>query len=115
MEGRLTLCNMSIESGARCGMVAPDEITLRYLRGRPYAPQGDAFDRAAKAWLELPSDADAAFDREVTLDAAEIAPVVTWGISPEDALPVTAALPDPAEAPDAARATQIAEALAYMD
>ena len=115
MEGRLTLCNMSIESGARCGMVAPDEQTLRYLRGRPYAPQGDAFDRATEAWLELPSDADAAFDREVTLDAAEIAPVVTWGISPEDALPVTAALPDPAEAADAARATQIAEALAYMD
>ncbi len=115
MEGRLTLCNMAIESGARCGLVAPDAATLAWLRGRPYAPQGAAFDRAAEAWMQLPGDADAEFDRELALDAAEIAPIVTWGVSPEDALPVTASLPDPALAADPARAAQISEALAYMD
>ncbi|MDQ1078987.1 3-isopropylmalate dehydratase large subunit [Pseudoroseomonas cervicalis] len=114
MEGRLTLCNLAIESGARCGMVAPDETTIAFLRGRPHAPQGAAFDAAAEAWLALPSDADAAFDREVALDAAEIAPTVTWGVSPEDALPVTAALPDPDRATDPAKAAQIRDALEYM-
>ena len=114
MEGRLTLCNLSIESGARCGMVAPDETTLRYLRGRPSAPTGESFDRAAEDWLRLPTDTDAAFDREVALDAAAIAPVVTWGVSPEDALPITATLPDPAAAPDEARAAQIRDGLDYM-
>ncbi len=114
MEGRLTLCNLSIESGARCGMVAPDETTFAYLRGRPYAPQGDAFTRAVEAWGALPSDPDAAFDREVVLDAAEIAPVVTWGISPEDALPITLTVPDPERAPDPGRAAHIREAIAYM-
>ena len=115
MEGRLTLCNLSIESGARCGLVAPDEVTLRYLRGRPYAPQGEAFERAAAEWLALPGDPDAAFDREISLHAGEIVPIVTWGISPEDALPITGAVPDPERAGDPARATQIREALSYMD
>ncbi|MFT8244876.1 3-isopropylmalate dehydratase large subunit [Roseomonas sp. BN140053] len=115
VEGRLTLCNLSIECGARCGLVAPDEVTLRFLRGRPFAPAGDAFDRAAEEWLTLPSDADAVFDREVSLDGNEVVPIVTWGISPEDALPVTASIPDPERAADPARATQLREALAYMD
>ena len=116
MEGRLTLCNLSIESGARSGMVAPDETTIAFLRGRPFAPAVDtgAFDRAAEAWLALPSDHGAAFDREVTLQAAEIAPIVTWGVSPEDALPITATLPDPEKAEDPARAAQIRDGLAYM-
>ena len=114
MEGRLTLCNLSVECGARCGMVAPDETTLRHLEGRPFAPAGEDFARAAEAWLALPGDPDAAFDREVALGAEEVAPVVTWGVSPEDALPITLAVPDPADAPDEARAAQIRDALAYM-
>jgi 3-isopropylmalate/(R)-2-methylmalate dehydratase large subunit len=88
IEGRLTLCNMSIEAGARCGMVAPDETTFAYLKGRPYAPKGGDFDKAVEEWSALKSDRDAVFEQEVTLDAASIAPVVTWGTSPEDALPI---------------------------
>jgi 3-isopropylmalate/(R)-2-methylmalate dehydratase large subunit len=114
MEGRLTLCNLSIECGARCGMVAPDATTLEFLRGRPFAPQGAAFDRAAEAWLALRGDPDAGFDRAVELDATEIVPVVTWGVSPEDALPVTATLPNPDRAADPSRAAQIRDALDYM-
>jgi 3-isopropylmalate/(R)-2-methylmalate dehydratase large subunit len=114
MEGRLTLCNLSIEAGARCGMVAPDATTVAYLRGRPFAPAGEAFERAAADWLGLASDPDAAFDREVALDGAAVAPVVTWGVSPEDALPIDGAVPDPEQAPDPGRAVQIRDALAYM-
>src|SRR5579872_4551324 len=82
MEGRMTLCNMSIEAGGRCGMVAPDAVTFAYLKGRPYAPQGANFDAAVGAWSSLKSDANAAFDRDVSLDAAAIAPTVTWGTTP---------------------------------
>jgi 3-isopropylmalate/(R)-2-methylmalate dehydratase large subunit len=114
VEGRLTLCNMSIEAGGRCGMVAPDEATFAYLKGRPYAPAGDDFDRAVEAWSALSTDSDARFDREVSLDAAAIAPIVTWGTSPEDALPIDASVPDPAREPDAARAKYLREALSYM-
>src|SRR5918995_1430449 len=114
MEGRLTLCNLSIEAGARCGMVAPDETTIAYLRGRPFAPKGEDFERAAADWLSLASDAEAEFDREVALDGAEIAPVVTWGVSPEDALPIDGVVPDPEHAPDPGKAAQIRDALAYM-
>jgi 3-isopropylmalate/(R)-2-methylmalate dehydratase large subunit len=114
MEGRLTLCNMSIECGARCGMVAPDEKTIEYLRGRPFAPQGTDFDLATREWLKLQSDADAVFDREVTLDAASLAPVVTWGTSPEDALPINGRVPDPASEPDPARAAYVRGVIEYM-
>jgi 3-isopropylmalate/(R)-2-methylmalate dehydratase large subunit len=114
VEGRLTLCNMSIEAGGRCGMVAPDETTFAFLRGRPYAPQGTDFEQAVEAWSGLTSDDDAQFDREVSLDAAGIAPVVTWGTSPEDALPIDASAPDPAREPDTARAQYLREALDYM-
>ena len=114
IEGRLTLCNMSIEAGARCGMVAPDETTFAYLKGRPYAPKGADFDRAVEAWSALATDGDARFDREVGLDAARIAPIVTWGTSPEDALPIDASVPDPAREPDEARARYLREALDYM-
>jgi 3-isopropylmalate/(R)-2-methylmalate dehydratase large subunit len=114
MEGRLTLCNMSIEAGARSGMVAPDDTTIEYLKGRPYAPKGTAFDQAVEAWSLLTTDDGAEFDREVTLDAAGIAPIVTWGTSPQDALPIDASVPDPAREGDAARAKYLREALDYM-
>ncbi len=114
MEGRLTLCNMSIEAGGRCGMVAPDAMTFAYIKGRPYAPHGELFDRAVEDWSRLPSDADAEFDREVMLDAAAIAPIVTWGTTPDDALPIDACVPDPARETDEARASYIRDALDYM-
>jgi 3-isopropylmalate/(R)-2-methylmalate dehydratase large subunit len=114
MEGRMTLCNLSIEAGARCGLVAPDEATFAYLRGRPFAPEGEAFERAVAEWRTLPSDPDARFDRELALDGAEVAPVVTWGTSPEDALPITASLPDPDRIADSARAEHARDALSYM-
>jgi 3-isopropylmalate/(R)-2-methylmalate dehydratase large subunit len=96
-------------------MVAPDATTVDYLRGRPFAPQGEAFEQAASEWLALASDPDAVFDREVVLDAAGIAPIVTWGISPENAAPITATVPDPNRIADQARAAQVREALDYMD
>ncbi len=101
MEARLTICNMSIEAGARCGMVAPDDTTFQYLEGRPQAPKGADWDRALARWRALPSDADARFDREVELDATALVPMLTWGTSPEDALPVTAVVPE--GKPDALR------------
>jgi 3-isopropylmalate/(R)-2-methylmalate dehydratase large subunit len=114
MEGRLTLCNMAIEAGGRSGMVAPDATTFAYLKGRPYAPQGADFERAVEDWSKLPSDPDAVFDREVTLDAASIAPIVTWGTTPDDALPIDASVPDPARERDPTRAEYVREALDYM-
>jgi 3-isopropylmalate/(R)-2-methylmalate dehydratase large subunit len=114
MEGRMTLCNMSIEAGGRCGIVAPDGRTFAYLKGRPYAPADDAFERAVDTWSTLASDNEAAFDREVALDANQIVPIVTWGTTPDDALPVDARVPDPSSEPDATRAAYLREALAYM-
>ena len=114
MEGRMTLCNLSIEGGARLGMVAPDEVTFAYLKGRPYAPTGDDWEAGLAEWSGLRSDDGAEFDHEVSLSASEIAPTVTWGTSPEQALPVTETIPDPATLEpgkaDAARA-----ALEYMN
>jgi 3-isopropylmalate/(R)-2-methylmalate dehydratase large subunit len=114
IEGRLTLCNLSIEAGARLGLVAPDETTFAYLKGRPFAPGGEAFERAVEDWSALRSDGDAEFDVEVTLDAAAIAPIVTWGTSPEDALPIDGHVPDPAREPNEARAHYLRDALDYM-
>jgi 3-isopropylmalate/(R)-2-methylmalate dehydratase large subunit len=114
MEGRLTLCNMSIECGARCGMVAPDATTFAYVTGRPYAPQGAELDRAVEAWMQLPSHPEAVFDCEVIFNAGAITPVVTWGISPEHALPIDATVPDPARESDPARASSMRAALDYM-
>jgi 3-isopropylmalate/(R)-2-methylmalate dehydratase large subunit len=113
MEGRLTLCNMSIEAGARCAVVAPDDTTFAWIARRPMAPQGRALDAAIAQWRALPTDPGAVFDREVTIDAGRIVPTVTWGVSPEDALPVTASVPFP-PANDEVRATYIRDALAYM-
>jgi len=114
MDERMTVCNMSIEAGARTGMVAPDETTFAYLEGRPLAPRGAMWPRALAFWKTLASDADAVFDRDVTLDAAELAPTVTWGTSPQDALPITARVPEPATVGDPARRASMERALAYM-
>jgi 3-isopropylmalate/(R)-2-methylmalate dehydratase large subunit len=114
VEGRLTVCNMSIEAGARAGLVAPDDTTYQYLSGRPYAPKGAQWDQALAHWRGLPSDPDATFDREVSLDAAAIAPMVTWGNSPEDAAPITARVPDPAAFDNADRRDAARRALDYM-
>ena len=114
MEGRMTLCNMSIEAGGRCGIVAPDETAFAYLKERPYAPKGVAFEQAVEAWSALVSDPGAAFDREVTLDADRIAPIVTWGTTPDDALPIDAQVPDPAREADPVRAKYLRDALEYM-
>jgi 3-isopropylmalate/(R)-2-methylmalate dehydratase large subunit len=113
MAERMTVCNMSIEAGARCGMVAPDATTFAYVEGRPFAPVGEAWDRALAYWKTLPTDPEATFDREVALDAADIAPTVTWGTSPQDALPITARVPDPAAAEEGRRES-VARALGYM-
>jgi 3-isopropylmalate/(R)-2-methylmalate dehydratase large subunit len=114
MEGRLTVCNMSIEAGAKAGMIAPDDATLSYLEGRPYAPRGEQWHRAETYWRSLPSDAQAEFDREVELDANDVAPMVTWGTSPEDAAPITGRVPEPAEEPDGERRAAVERALDYM-
>jgi 3-isopropylmalate/(R)-2-methylmalate dehydratase large subunit len=114
MEGRMTLCNMSIEAGGRCGMIVPDATTFAYLRGRPYAPQETAFDQAVEAWAALASDPDATFDREVTLEADAIAPIVTWGTTPDDALPIDGCVPDPSREANPVRAKYLRDALDYM-
>jgi 3-isopropylmalate/(R)-2-methylmalate dehydratase large subunit len=114
MEGRMTLCNMAIEAGARAGMVAVDETTVEYVAGRPYAPQGDDWDRAVAAWFDLHSDEDAVFDAVVELDAAVIEPQVTWGTSPEMVTMVGGRVPDPDQEPDAVKAEGMRKALAYM-
>ncbi|MCB9947818.1 MAG: 3-isopropylmalate dehydratase large subunit [Rhodospirillaceae bacterium] len=115
MDGRMTVCNMSIEAGARAGLIAPDDTTFAWLAGRPAAPQGDLWPQAVAAWQALASDPGAVFDREVRLAAAGIAPTVTWGTSPEDALPIDAVVPDPHAVADPARRTAMERALAYMD
>jgi 3-isopropylmalate/(R)-2-methylmalate dehydratase large subunit len=114
VEARLTLCNMSIEAGARAGLVAPDDTTLSYLHGRPLAPSGAAWDQAAAYWRTLHSDDDARFDREVRLDAGAVSPTVTWGTSPEDTVSVTGSVPDPSDDPDPARRERRQRALEYM-
>src|SRR5262245_4724359 len=114
MEGRMTICNMSIEAGARAGMVAPDDTTYAYLEGRPGAPKGPAWERALDEWRHLPSDSDAVFDREVDIDAASLVPQVTWGTNPAMVAPVDGRVPDPGEYADAADQAAAERALAYM-
>ncbi len=115
MEGRLTVCNMSIEAGARAGLVAPDDVTFAYLEGRPHAPEGAAWEAALDYWRSLPTDEDAAFDREVTLDAGTLAPYVTWGTNPAQALPLSQSVPDPDSYADPDARAAAERALAYMD
>jgi 3-isopropylmalate/(R)-2-methylmalate dehydratase large subunit len=114
IEGRLTVCNMSIEAGAKAGMIAPDETTFSYLHGRPFAPHGALWDKALKHWRALPSDSGALFDREVSLNADDIEPMVTWGTSPENAAGIIGRVPDPAAEPDPARRETMERALGYM-
>ena len=114
IEGRLTVCNMSIEAGGKAGMVAPDDTTIAYLGGRPFAPEGAEWDKAVAFWRTVPSDQGAVFDRDVSLDAAAIVPMVTWGTSPEDALPITGRIPEPSTASDAAKKDSMERALDYM-
>ncbi len=114
MEGRMTLCNMSIEAGARAGLVAPDDKTFDYLQGRPYAPKGGAWEGAVAYWRNLKSDVAASFDKEIILDGNDIAPLVTWGTSPEDVIPVTANIPEAASFSDPAKQEAVHKALDYM-
>ncbi len=115
VEGRMTVCNMAIEAGARAGMIAVDDKTIEYFRGRPYAPKGAPWDMAVKAWAELHSDPDAKFDKEVVLNAADIKPQVTWGTSPEMVVPVDGAVPDPDKETDSVKRGSMQQALKYMD
>jgi 3-isopropylmalate/(R)-2-methylmalate dehydratase large subunit len=114
VEGRMTVCNMSIEAGARAGLIAPDETTFNYLRGRPRAPKAGAWEMALHAWKTLKSDEGAHFDTEVRLDASGIAPQVTWGTNPEQVAPITGAVPDPATEPDMKKREAVLRALHYM-
>jgi len=114
MAGRMTVCNMTIEAGARAGMIAPDEKTFDYVRGREFAPQGAAFDQAVAYWRTLPSDPGAQYDKTVTLNAADIAPMVTWGTNPEAVVPITGTVPDPDDEPDEARRERMRRMVDYM-
>ena len=115
MEARMTVCNMSIEAGARAGMIAPDQTTFDYLKGRAHAPQGSDWDAAVRWWLSLATDRDAQYDREVVIDASTLSPFVTWGTNPGQGLPLSAAVPDPATITDPAERSAAERALEYMD
>lgn len=115
MEARMTLCNMSIEAGSRVGMMAPDDVTFAYLEGRPLAPRGTAWEMALDHWRGLPSDVDAVFDKEMTLDVSALPPYVSWGTTPEESAPIDSRIPDPASEPDPARRARMIRSLAYMD
>ncbi|WP_067113325.1 3-isopropylmalate dehydratase large subunit [Sphingopyxis granuli] len=114
IEGRLTISNMAIEGGARAGLIAPDETTFAYLKGRPYAPKGAGWDAAVEYWKSLATDPGATYDKIVVIDAADIAPSVTWGTSPEDVVPITGIVPDPASFADPSKQAAAAKSLAYM-
>jgi 3-isopropylmalate/(R)-2-methylmalate dehydratase large subunit len=114
MEGRMTLCNMAIEAGARAGLIAPDEKTFAYVRGRPRAPTGDAWDKALAWWRTLKTDAGAVYDKVIEIDGSAIAPLVTWGTSPEDVVAITGSVPDPESFVDAGKRAAAAKSLDYM-
>lgn len=114
MEGRMTICNMSIEGGARAGLVAPDETTFNYIKGRPMAPKGEDFDKAVAYWETLPSDEGATYDKEVVLKAEDIVPTVTWGTTPEDVVPITGAVPAPEDFEDENKRASAQRMLDYM-
>ncbi|HRE35115.1 MAG TPA: aconitase family protein, partial [Sphingopyxis terrae] len=114
IEGRLTVSNMAIEGGARAGLIAPDDVTFAYLKGRPYAPKGADWEAAVAYWRSLATDPGASYDKTVVIDAADIAPSVTWGTSPEDVVPITGFVPDPASFADPSKQAAAAKSLAYM-
>ena len=115
MEARMTICNMSIEGGARAGLIAPDEVTFEYLKGRPLAPKGAAWEQAVAYWKTLPSDAGAVYDKEIVINAGDLVPTITWGTSPEDVAPVTGVVPDPEKAPNPGKREAMLRSLSYMD
>jgi len=115
MEARMTLCNMTIEAGARAGMVAPDEITFEYLKGKPHAPQGNAWNQALAHWQELRSDPEANYDKKVTLDISILTPMITFGTSPDMGASIDSTVPDPEAEPDSTRRMALKKALEYMD
>jgi 3-isopropylmalate dehydratase len=114
MEGRMSISNMAIEAGARVGMIAPDEVTVEYIKGRAMAPRGEEWNQAKAYWLSLASDPGAKYDKELVIDAADIAPTVSWGTSPQDVAPITGTVPDPAKESDPLRAEAMQQALDYM-
>jgi 3-isopropylmalate/(R)-2-methylmalate dehydratase large subunit len=115
MEERMTICNMSIEGGGRAGLVAPDDTTFNYLHGREFAPHGAAWDAALERWRQLPTDAGAAYDKTITLDAAALEPMITYGTNPGMGIPITSAIPDPDTLSDASQKSALDKALRYMD
>ena len=115
MEGRMTICNMSIEAGARAGMIAPDEKTYEYLKGKPMSPSGDNWIKALEWWKSLPSDENAIYDKKISIDASKLVPTVTWGTSPEDTAPITGTVPDPKNEKDLGIKAKLERALSYMD
>jgi 3-isopropylmalate/(R)-2-methylmalate dehydratase large subunit len=114
MEGRMTVCNLSVELGAKLGMVAPDDTTISYLAGRPFSPQGDLWDRALEYWRSLRSDEDAVFERDITIDSRQVGPQITWGTSPQHVMSVDSRIPDPTHESDPDKRRAMSEALAYM-
>jgi len=115
MEERMTICNMSIEGGARAGMIAPDDITYQYIHGRPFAPKGKAWDEAVERWKQLPTDEGATYDKSITIDAGTLEPMITFGTNPGMGIPITAMVPDPASVSDPLERDSLAKALRYMD
>jgi len=114
MEGRMTICNMSIEAGARAGLIAPDQKTFDYIKGRPYAPKGEEWEKAVEFWKSLPSDDDAEYDKEININAEDIAPQITWGTSPQDVVPINGKVPNPSSVEDVNRKKSIERSLEYM-
>src|SRR5438046_3991007 len=115
MEGRMTVCNMSIEGGAKAGLIAPDDVTFAYLKDRPFAPKGERWESAVEMWRSLPTDSDARFDKTLDVDASSLEPFVTWGTSPDMSVKVTEAVPDPSAARDDNELKSFERALRYMD
>ncbi len=115
MPGRMTVCNMSIEAGARAGMIAPDDTTFEYLAGREHTPKGEDWDRALESWRKLPSDLDATYDKSITIDVSDLEPMITYGTHPGMGLPISATIPDPSQSNDASERAAVEKALAYMD
>ena len=114
MEGRMTICNMSIEAGARAGLIAPDQKTFDYIKGRPYAPKGENWDKAIEFWKSLPSDENAKYDKEININAEEITPQITWGTSPQDVAPINGKVPNPEKIDDVNRKKAVERSLEYM-
>ena len=114
MEGRMTICNMSIEAGARAGLIAPDQATFNYIKDRPYAPKGEEWNKALEFWKSLPSDEMAKYDKEINIKAEEIAPQITWGTSPQDVAPINGKVPNPANIQDHNRKRAVERSLEYM-